>query len=59
MSILRRSDKMGMNKYNKNKVISSKYAKGIDFNDYVEGFIDEEGPDVRNNDDRRTKAILL
>ena len=50
---------MGMNKYNKNKVISSKYAKGIDFNDYVEGFIDEEGPDVRNNDDRRTYGYTM
>ena len=30
-----------------------------DFNDYVEGFIDEEGPDVRNNDDRRTYGYTM
>ena len=32
-------------------MISTKYAAENTINDYIEGFTDEEGPDIRNNDD--------
>lgn len=38
-------------KYEKNKIISTSYEKEYDFNDHIEGFTDEEGPDIRKNDD--------
>lgn len=38
-------------KYEKNKIMSTSYEKEYDFNDHIEGFTDEEGPDIRKNDD--------
>lgn len=38
-------------KKKKRKMISTKYAAENPINDYIEGFTDEEGPDIRNNDD--------
>lgn len=43
---------MGRKKNKKTKIISSVYKKN-DFNDYIEGFTDEEDTDIRKNDDNR------
>ena len=50
---------MSRNKYGKNKIISSKYGRGQDFNDYVEGFTEEEGPDIRKNDDSNVHEYTM
>ena len=50
---------MSRNKYGKNKIISSKYGRGQDFNDYVEGFTEEEGPDIRKNDDSKVHEYTM
>ena len=42
---------MNSKNHGKNRIISSNYGKGQDYNDYVDGFTDEEGPDIRKNDD--------
>lgn len=42
---------MNSNKKKKSKMISSKYTNENPLNDYIEGFTDEEGPDIRKNDD--------
>lgn len=58
MNILR-SDKMSRSRYGKSKIISSKYGRGNDFNDYVEGFTDDEGPDIRKNDEFYTHEYTM
>lgn len=50
---------MSRNKYGKNKIISSKYGRGQDFNDYVEGFTDEEGPDIRENNEKEVHEYTM
>ncbi|MGN0145279.1 MAG: hypothetical protein ACI398_09855 [Clostridium sp.] len=50
---------MTRNKKKKSKMISTEYATEDSINDYVEGFIDEEGPDIRRNDELNRHEYTL
>ncbi|WP_294407213.1 hypothetical protein [uncultured Clostridium sp.] len=50
---------MAEGRHKTEKIISSKYGRGNEFNDYVEGFTDEEGPDIRKNDEHEVHEYTM